>query len=541
MAEARIGAECPINSMAPVLAITGMVADERSRWTVALTPLERLLNYRSRAGPDPFRRRKEIAMATNKMNRKQKKEMARQLRSENPGLEVMHPRAAGIDVGNSAHYVAVRPDQDSDSVRRFECFTADLHRLADWLKNCGVETVAMQSTGVYWIPLYEILEQRGIEIYLVNARHTKNLPGRKSDVQESQWLLKLHTYGLLNNSFQPTDEIRVARTYWRQRAEHTHAASTCVQRMQKALTQMNVQLANVISDLSGLTGQTIVRAILAGERNPRKLADLSHPRISASREEIARSLEGNWRPELLFVLKQEMEMYDDYRRRIAECDRQLEAHLKTFANSAAFQPVQEGLSSDQRQSSGSRTSKKSSSAGKKGASGNRPEFDLRSELYRISGVDLTRIDSVNVLVAQTVIAEVGLDMSRWRTEAHFASWLGLCPDNRISGDKVLGKGTRHVINRAATALRVAATTLLRSQSYLGAQYRRLRTKLGAPKAITAMAHKLARLVYRMLKYGQEYVDKGMQYYDERNRNQQLDFLKKKAAKLGFQLAEAQPA
>ena len=231
----------------------------------------------------------------------------------------------GIDVGNGAHYVAVRPDQDPEPVRRFECFTADLYRLADWLQRCGVQTVVMQSTGVYWIPLYEILEKRGFEVCLVNARHTKNLPGRKSDVQESQWLLKLHTYGLLNNSFQPPTEIRVPRAYWRQREEHVRGASTCIQRMQKALTQMNVQLANVISDLSGMTGQRIVRAIVSGERDPKKLADLSDYRIRASREEIAKSLEGNWRPELLFVLKQEVNMYDIYQRRIGECDHELEA------------------------------------------------------------------------------------------------------------------------------------------------------------------------------------------------------------------------
>jgi transposase len=210
----------------------------------------------------------------------------------------------------TAHYVAVRPDRDPEPVRRFECFTADLHRLADWLQSCGVKTVAMQSTGVYWIPLYEILEEHGLEVYLVNARHSKNLPGRKSDVQESQWLLKLHTYGLLNNSFQPVSEIRVLRTYWRQRGEHVRGAATCIQRMQKALTQMNVQLANVISDISGLTGQAIIRAIVAGERNPLKLAMLSDPRVHASHEEIAKSLEGNWRPELLFVLHQEVDMYE---------------------------------------------------------------------------------------------------------------------------------------------------------------------------------------------------------------------------------------
>lgn len=477
-------------------------------------------------------------MAAEKMNRKQRKELARRLQSANPGLEIVHPRAAGIDIGNGAHYVAVRPDQDSEPVRRFECFTADLHRLADWLETCGVATIAMQSTGVYWIPLYEILEERGFEVYLVNARHTKNLPGRKSDVQESQWLLKLHTYGLLHNSFQPAAEIRVARTYWRQRGEHVHGASTCIQRMQKVLTQMNLQLANVISDVSGLTGQRIVRAILAGERNPKILAELSDYRIRASREHVAKSLEGNWRPELLFVLKQEMEMYDTYQRRIAECDRELEAHLKSFAGKIGPKHTEEETPSEPGPAKKAQTTRLTE--GGKKAPGNRPQFDLRSELYRISGVDLTRIDSIHVLVAQTVISEVGLDMSRWKTEAHFASWLGLCPDNRISGDRVLSRGTRHVVNRAATALRVAATTLLRSRSYLGAPYRRLRTRLGAPKAITAMAHKLARLVYRMLKYGQEYVDKGMQYYEERHRHQQVEHLKKTAAKLGLQIVEIQP-
>jgi transposase len=456
-------------------------------------------------------------------NRKQKKEWTRRLQSENPGLEVVHPHAAGIDVGNGSHYVAVRPDRDPEPVRRFECFTADLYRLADWLKHCGVNTVVMQSTGVYWIPIYEILEERGFHVYLVNARHTKNLPGRKSDVQESQWLLKLHTYGLLNNSFQPPSEIRVLRTYWRQRGEHVHGAATCVQRMQKALTQMNVQLANVISDVSGLTGQAIIRAMVAGERDPQKLAELSDPRIHASREEVVKSLEGNWRSELLFVLQQEVEMYDTYQRRIAECDQQLQKHLASFVGTLSSQATQ-----------GEPKRKKTKPAK------NAPQFELRSELHRITGVDLTRIDGIDVMVAQTLVSEVGLDMNRWNTEAHFASWLGLCPDNRTSGDKVLGRGTRRVINRAATALRMAAVTLMRSRTYLGAQYRRLRTKLGAPKAITAMAHRLARLVYRMLKYGQQYVDKGADYYDQRYRQQQIDFLRKRAAKLGFQIRMAQP-
>ena len=436
---------------------------------------------------------------------------------------MVHPHAAGIDVGNGAHYVAVRPDRDPQPVRRFECFTADLYRLADWLQSCGVQTVAMQSTGVYWIPLYDILEERGFEVYLVNARHTKNLPGRKSDVQESQWLLKLHTYGLLNNSFQPprrfascapTGGSGTAR-HGRSHLRATHAESA----------DANEYSAGQCDQRSERGDRTaIVRAIVAGERDPWKLAELSDPRIQASSEEIAKSLEGNWRQELIFVLQQEIEMYDIYQRRVAECDQELQKHLRAFADTVP-PPVKEAL-----------PPKKQKKQNK-----NNPHFHLADELQRITGVDLTRIDGVDVMVAQTLISEVGLDMSRWKTEAHFASWLGLCPDNRISGDKVLARGTRHVLNRAATALRLGASTLLRSQTYLGAQYRRLRSKLGAPKAITAMAHRIARLVYRMLKYGQHYVDKGAEYYEQRNRQQQIEFLRKKAARLGLQLAPAHPS
>jgi transposase len=343
-------------------------------------------------------------------NRKARKELARRLQSENPGLEVVHPHAAGIDVGNRAHYAAVRPDRDAQPVRRFECFSADLHRLADWLQKCGVQTVALQSTGVYWIPLYDILEEHGFEVYLVNAQHTKNLPGRRSDVQESQWLLKLHTYGLLNNSFHPISKIRTLRTYWRQRLQHVTRAATCVQRMQKALTQMNIQLANVISDLSGVTGQMIMRAIISGQRDPWKLAELSHPRIQASRAEIAKSLEGTWRPELIFVLQQELEMYNTYQRRMPECDQQLQKHLASLADTVR-RPATENIPSRK----------------KKRQNKNNSHFHLADELQRISGVDLTRIDGVDVFVAQTVISEVGLDMSCWKTEASSRT-----PDQEVS-------------------------------------------------------------------------------------------------------------
>ena len=245
-------------------------------------------------------------------------------------LDVVHPNAAGIDIGNEAHYVAVPPDRDPESVRRCACFTEDLRRMAAWLRACGIETVAMQSTGVYWLPVYEILAEEGFRVFLVNARHTKNLPGRKTDVQECQWLLQLHTFGLLNDSFRPPEEICVLRAYWRQRSEHVAAASACIQRMQKALTEMNMQLANVISDLSGVTGMAILKAILAGERDRYKLADLAHPRIQASREEIARGLEGTWRKELLFILRQELNLYETYQRQIEECDQELQVHLKTL-------------------------------------------------------------------------------------------------------------------------------------------------------------------------------------------------------------------
>lgn len=433
------------------------------------------------------------------------------------GLPPLNLNAAGIDIGNAAHYVAIPADRDSEPVRKFACFTADLHRLADWLDQCGIETVAMESTGVYWIPLFQILEARGFEVKLVNARQVKNLPGRKTDILDCQWLQKLHTFGLLNNSFRPTDQICVLRSYWRQRDNLIAAASTCVQHMQKALTEMNVQLANVISDISGCTGLAIIRAILAGDRDPGKLAELRHDGIRASKKEIAKSLEGNWREELIFNLRQSLELYDLYHEKIKDCDLRIKEHLQTFQSKV--EPTVIIAASKKR----------------KKATGNVPHFDLSSELHRITGVDLTRIDGINVVTAQTIISEIGLDMSNWKTEKNFASWLGLCPDNTITGGKILKRGTRRVINRATVALRMASRALLRSKSALGSNYRRLRTQLGAPKAITAMAHKLARLVYRMLKYGSDYVDKGMDHYEKKYQKSKLTWLKKKAAELNMRL------
>jgi len=436
-------------------------------------------------------------------------------------LEIVHPDAAGIDIGGSEHWVAISPERDEQPVRCFDCFTADLEQMADWLIERGVRSVAMQSTGVYWIPVLEILQERGLEVYLVNARHTKNLPGRKSDIAECQWLLKLHTFGLLNNSFQPSDQIRVTRTLWRHRGGLVAQASSTIQRMQKALTEMNIQLCNVLSDLSGASGMAIVQAILNGERDPQALAAWADPQVKASRRVIAKSLKGNWREELLFVLKQEVEMYRMYQERIAACDQKLQGHLRVLAPKVDLQA----------QPLGPRPK------GKR-ARGNAPKFDLRTELYRITGVDWTQVDGIDVQVAQSVIAEVGVDLHAFPSEKHFSNWLGLCPTNETSGGKVLKRQTPKVVNRAKVAFRQAASTLLRSQSYLGAQYRRPRTRLGAPKAITAMARKLACLFYRLPKHGQQYVDKGAEFYESRYREQQIRSVIKRAHQLGLQLLQS---
>jgi transposase len=458
------------------------------------------------------------------MNRKQRREMMRKVQSEDLSLEVIHPDAAGIDIGNESHYVAVPPSRDSQPVRRFGCTTAELKAMAAWLKQCGIRTVAMQSTGVYWVAVYDILEAASLEVYLVNARDTKNLPGRKSDVQESQWLMKLHTYGLLRNSFRPSQEIRTMRTYWRQRNDLVQSAGRHILRMQKALTQMNLQLANVLSDVSGMTGQAIIKAILKGERDPRKLAALRDYRVRANEEQIAQSLEGNWQPDLLFVLKQEQEGYEFCQKQMAECDRQLAQYLQQREDRSRGP-----LAEEKREN---RLKKKR---------GNKPQFDLRQGLFRMTGTDLTRTDGIDVMTAMTIISEAGWDMSKWETEHHFVSWLRLCPDNRISGNKIIGKGRLPTNNPISIALKMAASTLRKSNTYLGAQFRRFRTRLGAPVAIKAMAAKLARLIYRMLRYGMKYVDQGAKFYEAQHRTRQIKQLQWKAAQLGFKVVQAPAA
>ncbi len=431
------------------------------------------------------------------------------------GLSLLNPNAAGIDVGASSHYVAVPADRAEQSVREFEAFTTDLYRLADWLAECGVETVVMESTGVYWIPLFGVLEERGFTVMLVDPRRIKNVPGRKTDVLDCQWLQQLHTYGLLSGAFRPEAEIRRLRSYLRQRAMLVQYASHHIQHMQKALTQMNVKLQHVISDITGKTGMDIMQAIVDGERDPRRLARLRDHRIRADEATIAKSLRGHWREEHIFELTQALELYQVYQGKIAECDREIEAQLERFEDRSDGEPP--------------------AANGKKRNQKNAPRFDAQSHLHRMTGVDLTQIDGVDAYTALKVISEIGTDMTRWQSAKHFASWLGLSPNNRITGGKVISSRTKPSANRAAAALRLAANALHRSDSALGAFLRRKKAQLGAPKAITATAHKLARTIYSMLRYGQEYVDAGAEYYESQYRQRALRAAKRRAAQLGYDL------
>jgi transposase len=485
------------------------------------------------------RKRSTFDRLTNgRLNRTQRKELVRRLYSDNPGLEVVHRNAAGIDVGNESHYVAVRPGSDSEPVREFGSWTSELMRMVEWLQSCGVQDVVMQSTGVYWIALYDVLEKAGFQVCLTNARDTKNLPGRKTDVQESQWLLKLHTYGLLRNSFRPPEEIRSIRTLWRLRDRHVAEAGREIQHMQKALTTMNVQLANVISDISGLTGQAIIRAILRGERDPYRLAQMKDYRIRASEEEIARSLEGHWQEAVLFELQQAVEAYDFCHRQIAECDRRLETYLSALPSrripaQPPAAPEAEATACGPEAQSRSRKNRRGGKPRK-----NEPKFDLQSELARICGVNLATLDGVDVMTIQTFVSELGTDMTRWRSEDHLVSWLKLAPRRQISGGKVIKQERSQANHRVADALRMAASTLAHSDSYLGARFRHLRARLGPGKAIKAMAAHLARLIYRMLTHGQDWVDRGAREHEQRRLEREKLSLQRKAAHLGYRLEPA---
>jgi len=439
--------------------------------------------------------------------------------------EVTHPNAAGIDLGSTGSYVAVPADRDAQPVRSFGCYTQDLHELADWLGRCGIDTVAMESTGVYWVPLMQVLEERGFAVYLVNAHHVKNVPGRKSDVRDCQWLQELHSYGLLRASFRPADEICVLRSYWRHRSAVVNRAAAEVQHMHKALEQMNVQLHKAVTDVTGVTGMRIIDAILSGQRDPQELAALKDCRARASRRELAKALEGDWREEHLFVLRQAVETYRFHHQQIATCDRQIEAYLSRLEPAVSSAGIP-------RQPPGSDGPPPTP---RKRRQGNAPAFDLGSHLVRLTGVDFTQIEGMNVLTVQTILAEVGLDSSRFGTAARFSSWLGLCPGNRITGGKVFSSRTRPVANAAATAFRLAAQAAGKTQGPLGQFYRRLRARLGAPKAITATAHKLARLFFALWRDHRPLDPALMSRHEQQNQQRRLRQLAYTAKALGYQL------
>lgn len=436
-------------------------------------------------------------------------------------LQQIQPHAAGIDVGAEEVYVCVPPGRDEEQIRQFATFTSDLHELAAWLVGCGVETVAMESTGVYWVPLFDILESHGLEVCLVNARHLKNVAGRKSDVADCEWLYQLHTYGLLRGSFHPPDEIRTLRVLARQREMLVRYRSAHIQHMQKALEQMNLKLNYVLSDITGVTGMAIIRDILAGEHNPERLAQHRNQRCKYSEEEIAKALTGNYRREQLFTLGQAVALYDHYGQQIAAVDVEL---AKLYAT---MDPPDDSLPS-------TRPPQPRRSKPRK----NQANFDLATSLYQISGVDLTQIDGIDALTAQVILTEVGHDVRKWPTVKHFTSWLGLCPNNAITGGKVKRRGRKKTDSRVTAALRVAAQSLARSQAALGAFYRRIKARHGAPKANVATAHKLARIIYYMLKQRVDYQDPGAEQYDEQQRQRAVRRLQKQAAKLGFTVQPA---
>lgn len=441
-------------------------------------------------------------------------------KASNNDMPLVNKNAAGIDIGSKEHYVAVPADRSDKPVRSFQTFTADLYALADWLKECKITTVAMESTGVYWIPIFQILEEKGFTVYLVNARHVKNVPGRKSDVSDCQWLQRLHSFGLLSASFQPDAMTRELRAYLRQRDGLVRYTTAHIQHMQKSLTQMNIQLHNVISDITGKSGMAIIRAIINGERNPDELVKHCGNGLRSPLDVIKKSLEGNYLDEHIFTLKQAVELYDFYQKQILECENKITELLAKF-------PDQEIKAKSDDPPPPKKKNKQ-----------NKINPAIREHLQRTTGIDLTEINGFNTLTAITIISEVGLDMSKWKTEKHFTSWLGLAPNNSISGGKVLKTGTKKIKSRASRAFRQAAQTLERSQSYLGAYYRKMKYKLGAGKANVATARKLAVLFYNLVKNGTEFRDLGIEYFESRFKERNIASLKKRAKDLGFSLVES---
>ena len=452
------------------------------------------------------------------MTKSRKKQKAIKVTEDMP---VINSNVGGIDVGAAEVWVSVPPGRDEEPVRRYGMFTRDLYAMAAWLKQCGVESVAMESTGVYWIPVFQILERRGISVALVNAKYAKNVAGRKSDWLDCQWLRILHTFGLLAGSFQPTADIATLRCYLRHRQMLIEYAGAHIQHMQKSLTQMNLQLTNAVSDITGTTGMRIIRAILEGERDPHRLAAMRDWRTKNDEETIAKALEGYYQPEHVFALRQAVQLFDFYQQQIVACDQEIGDYLRSLESKIDMEmnPIKPA-----------RVKRKNQR--------NAPHFDCRHEAYRISGVDLTQIDSISESAALTILSEIGTDTSPWKTEKHFASWLALCPNNKITGGRIFQRRTRKSSNRVRDVLCLCAQSLFNSRSALGAFSRRMRSRLGPQKAMVATAHKLALLIYRLLKFGKDYVDIGQDAYEKQYKQRMVKNLARRAKEFGFQLVPA---
>lgn len=438
-------------------------------------------------------------------------------RNKSSGLPIVNDRAAAIDIGSRFHVVAVPPDLCGEPVQTFQTFTADLERMADWIVSLGIATVAMESTGVYWIPAYEILEGRGIDVVVANARESRAVPGRKSDVNDAQWLQRLHACGLLRPSFRPGGDIAALRAYLRLRERHLDYAAAHIQHMQKALTFMNVQLHHVVTDITGATGMRIVRAIIGGERDPSVLAAMRDRNCKSSVETIQSALVGNYQPEHVFALQQALALYDFYQLRIDECDVQIERTLATLAA---------GKTLPQKPLARARSRVQQSNA---------LRFDVRTALYQVAGVDLTEIHGIGPYLAVRLVGECGTDLSRWPTAKHFTSWLTLSPGCKVSGGKVLSAHTRKTTNRVAALLRLAAVTVGKSNTALGAFYRRLASRIGKAKAVTATARKIAVLFYNAMRFGMKYADPGADHYEQRYKERVVKQLHRRAAQFGFAL------
>src|SRR5271169_5998252 len=441
------------------------------------------------------------------------------------GMAMVHPNAAAIDIGATMHMAAVGADRTSDPVRNFGTFTGDLRRLADWFAECGVKTVVMESTSVYWIPIFELLDERGFEVFLVNARDAKHVPGRKTDVSDAQWLQRLHSYGLLRASFRPKGEIVELRAYLRQRERLLDTAASHIQHMQKAMTEMNLQLHHVVSDITGATGMRIIRAIIAGERDPAVPASMRDTRCHSSAEVIEKALTGHYRGEHLFVLEQALALYDVYQQKVAACDIRIQSVLKGLSSIRGRKDARaDGSGSPRRRSRQS----------------NGPDFDVGKALHSLLGKDLTRIHGIGPYLALKLVSECGDDLSARPSAKHFTSWLCLAPSNKISGGKVLSSRTRRSGSRAASLLRLAAVTVGRTDTALGAFYRRLSARIGKAKAVTATARKIAVLFYNALRHGMDYVDPGASSYEIRYRARVIDNLHRRAKAFGFMLQPMAP-